>query len=183
MGFSSWGSRLIIGSMSRSFAWFLILSFFGFLMVYIIWYPDYREAERVQRKMMAMTTAALQESIIFTHMKYHMSSAAGSAKLDLLLLDGQGLDFNEKGYPVGFEHSESSLQLPLTVRDCRQLWDALLLTMRPMLDPAEDALFKVLAINGKCVFTSKKFFEQSIVYDPDTGRVQLSILKLNDYIN
>ncbi len=161
--------------MSRTFSWFVLATIFLSILIGIVFYPDYRQAEKIQRNMMAMTTAAFQEAIIFAHMKYHTQSVGRGAHLDLVTIDGKGLDFNANGYPIGVDHSESSLTLPITVQNCRQLWQTLLVALRPALAPSAGAVLNTSALNGKCVFTSIKHFEQSIVYDPNTGRVSLVV--------
>jgi hypothetical protein len=139
-------------------------------------FPDQRQAARIQRNMIAMTAAALQEAVIFSHLKYHLKSVGGDAYLDLFELNGEGVDFNSSGFPVGVSHTTDSLQLPVTQKHCRELWQTLLAPMQPMLAPDHYASFNVRASNGKCVFTSIGFVEFGIVYDPKLGRVQMTVV-------
>lgn len=163
-------------SFSRQFGWTLFLLTFASILFWLLANPNEREAARVHRNMMAMTTAAFQEAVIFAHMKYHTSTSGSGEYVDLFELNGAGIDFNRFGFPVGINQTSKSVILPITRQECRNLWDTLLAPMRPMLSPDQYASLTVSAINGKCVFTSMSFYEQSIEYNPETGRVSLNVV-------
>ncbi len=163
-------------SFSRQFGWTLILLFFASILFWLMANPDEREAARIHRNMMAMTTAAFQEAVVFAHMKYHTSTSGEGEIIDLFELNGKGIDINRYGFPVGINQTLASVNLPITQQECRNLWDTLLAPMRPMLSPDEFASLTVRSFNGKCVFTSMSFIEQSIEYDPETGRVRLYVV-------
>jgi hypothetical protein len=163
-------------TLSRQLGWAIVVVLFTAVLIGLLMFPDQRQAARIQRKMMAMTAAALQEAVVFSHMKYHTRSDNQTSYLDLFELNGQGVDFNSSGFPVGVSHTSDSVKLPITQRDCRELWETLLAPMRPMLAPDHYASFTVRASNGKCVFTSIGFVEYGIVYDPELGRVQLTVV-------
>ncbi|PWK52932.1 hypothetical protein [Pleionea mediterranea] len=159
---------------SRQFYWLLFIAVFALTLLWIINHPSDRQSIRLHNNMMAMTTMAFQEAIVFTHMKYHASANRTGAILDLVQLDHHNIDFNQHGFPVGTDHTESSVILPITTRNCRQLWIALLQPMSPMLQPDPYASLKAEAINGKCVFTSLNSPSTKITYSPVSGRVAMN---------
>ncbi len=162
---------------SRQTGWFITLLL---LIGYLLWtfnQPDPQVASKMHRNMMAMTTGALQEAVIFAHMKYHALGKANSGEqLDLLEISGEMLDFNAEGFPVGINHNSDSIKLPIRSTDCRQLWQLLLAPMRPYVQPEEHSSIRVEAFNGECVFTSTQYSNYKIKYSPKKGKVSFWVL-------
>lgn len=159
---------------SRQFFWLLFVAVFGLTLIWIVNHPSERQSNRLHDNMMAMTTMAFQEAIVFTHMKYHASAGRTGAILDLVQLDNHYIDFNQHGFPVGTDHTKSSVILPITTQNCRQLWVALLQPLSPLLQPDLHASLKVKAVNGECVFTSISDPAKKIIYSPENGRVSMN---------
>ena len=162
---------MMLQNFSRQFYWLLFIAVFALTLLWIINHPSDHQSNKLHDNMMAMSTVAFQEAIVFTHMKYHASANRTGAILDLVQLDNHKIDFNQHGFPVGTDHTESSVILPITTRNCRQLWTTLLQPLSPMLQPDHYASLKVKAVNGKCVFTSIKSPSSKITYSPVSGRV------------
>ena len=137
--------------------------------------PNYEQSGRLYQNMMSMSTAAFQEAIIFAHLQYHINPKKG-AGIDLVDIGGEGIDYNQLGYPVGIDRDQRTLLLPISVGDCRSLWQTLLAPMSPYLTPDDFASLEVKALRGKCVFTSVLYTEQRIIYDPNTGKVSLQVI-------
>jgi hypothetical protein len=162
-------------SKQRILGWVFFLASFITAMAWLWLHPNQRTASRLYQNLMASMTAALQESIIFAHMRYHANAVVGQPELDLIVVQGEGLDYNQQGFPVGIGHSQDSVELPINTGDCRDIWNTLVFQLRPLLEPAENAVLSVKSLYGECVFTSIKYNNQRIVYNPASGIVKLAI--------
>ncbi|NVJ62356.1 MAG: hypothetical protein HWE27_18355 [Gammaproteobacteria bacterium] len=160
---------------SRHLGWALLLIIFCFIF-FVIWsYPNQKARKTQYAKMLGVSSNALQQGIIYSHLKYHSLSDGTGAKLDLLKMGNSLVDFNQFGFPIGNSHTEDSLKLGITTAHCRELWDDLLQPMRPMITPEPRASLSVKAIQGKCVFTSLDYGNMAIEYKPASGSVQLQV--------
>lgn len=164
--------------MARRFSfgsWGLLLAIFAACYWGVIVLPDANEQRQSHLKMLAATTEALQKTVIYSHFKYFTATSGKGVKLNGLELDGKGLDYNEYGFPVGTEHTPDSLSLPVTAQHCRDLWNALLVTMQPMLVPAPSGVLEVKAYVGSCIFRSIQYPNMAIVYNTQRGSVQFMV--------
>ena len=142
----------------------------------MIWsYPNQNARKSHYAKMLGVSSNALQQAVIYAHLKYHALSDGKGAKLDLLQMDGSLIDFNKSGFPMGNSHTINSIKLSITTANCRELWNDLLHPMRPMILPEPRASLSVEAVRGKCVFTSTLYPNMSIEYSPEEGSVNLRV--------
>ena len=156
------------------YSWSLILVAFSAGIVFSVFKGDEDEPKAIYKDMVAMSTRAFQEGVIFAHLKYH-STGSRQKQLDVFSLDGQGLDFNTQGYPVGFEHTQESIRRAVTKRDCRQVWQYLQGPFRPTITPESDASFRALTKDGLCIYQSLVIESHQIVYNPRKGNVYLKV--------
>ncbi|WP_144392399.1 hypothetical protein [Pleionea sediminis] len=162
-------------AISRLITWSLVIGFFISSLLWSVLSPNERESRKADQQILTVTTSALQQAVIFSHMKFHAVSANKLNYIDLVKINDFGLDFNKQGFPIGTSHSENSITLPVTTNNCREIWNALLVVMQPMLEPEAQAKIRVKSLSGVCHFRSIKFPEHSILYNPKSGKVSLKI--------
>ncbi len=160
---------------SRTTGWIVSIVIALFLARYLLLSSMEDEEGHLYQSMMFMSTAAFQEAVNFSHMRYHASNKKGY-QIDLIELNGKLMDFNEEGFPTGFEQSETSIRLPISTNECRQLWISLLGSFRPLIEPEENAHLVVKAFKGQCIFALKYRQSHRIVYNPKTGRVKYQVI-------
>jgi len=159
---------------SSLIGWLLVFILFSIIVVAIRQFPDVEESRKRHLNMLSMTTSAFQQTVIYSHLKYHSAKHKGAA-LNVLDLGAGELDFNRFGFPIGVNHDAITLGLDVTPVDCESIWYSMVGAMSPMLAPNSSGIFTTIAVSGNCVFRSIQYPDMAIVYNPARGSVQLNV--------
>ncbi len=121
-----------------------------------------------------------KNAILHAHLHFQINQAKG-CKIDCLVRNSVGLDFNSLGYPISTRYSLQNLpfdplisEITSSNTDCAQIWSFLMGPLHNHINTEQSpyqALFRQL--DKSCVYRSRNLPENAIIYKSNRGTVQL----------
>ena len=121
-----------------------------------------------------------RKAILHAHLHFQINQARG-CKIDCLVRNSIGLDFNSLGYPISTRYDLQNVPTDPFISDitnnnsdCAQIWSFLMGPIHKHINTDQSpcqALFRQL--DKSCVYRYKNLPESSIIYKSNRGTVQL----------
>jgi len=134
-------------SIKSSSFYLILLVMVACAVAYVFWIRQPSVVAQYEKQGAIMGFRAFKESIRFAHYKYRANepdnAKANMTYVDIWLNDeGEGLDFNGMGYPVGVNKKPDQAWAPLAEDNCIQIWRFLLGDVFPVYIKENASQFK-----------------------------------------
>jgi hypothetical protein len=149
----------------------------GFFSFFLLFAKNPSVHENLNRHAFKLNFSAFSNGIKFANYKFiaQRKDVNEDYTKDVWLDKKVGLDFNLSGFPIGTEFGDKSYQLPQTAKDCLQLWNFVLGSLKPKISILKNKhdYWVLLNEQGECEYRDPNVAELFVMYDANEGKVKL----------
>ncbi len=139
---------------------------------YLIFIRQPSLTQSLNRQAFFLNFSALKNGIYLANIRFITNHQLDSP-LDRWISNNIGLDFNQKGFPIGTDVTNNQQQTPLSSNDCLTIWKFVLGPLQPkiFLTHQQDSYHARLSKNNICIYISNQLDDAEIHYNALTGKV------------
>jgi len=152
---------------------FILLVIVGVIYLLLIKKPS--AADNIVRQAFQLNSSAFENGIYFANIRF-LTKNPDRNQLDQWLIGKVGLDYNQKGFPIGTDIEDFDQQTPKTSENCRQIWQFILGPLQPKLHLSKknSGYWTYLNEQNVCIYQRDRLNKMILSYHSETGRVYLT---------
>lgn len=162
----------LIGTTSKtSYLYAGLVVIFALVFCYLWFFDDPSAKEQFDEHAFTMSAESLKNSIYLANLKF-VSRPNSNSFIDIWTENDQGLDFNQKGYPIGINLLNFIGNQPINKPQCEEVWNFFMSPLQPIKQIGDKSGFIAeIDTKGRCSYLNLSINDKRIIYNPTNGNV------------
>ena len=166
-------SSLTSTSLKSGYIYLVLIAMVLMGVVYLLIGPS-KPHNNLRKHAFYLTNSAFKNGIYLAHSKFQLRKTPNKT-LNIWSDNHAGLDFNDKGYPIGTSILDPKTNTPLSKEHCIEIWKFILGPLQPSIstEKLEKDYWVEIDQQKKCIYLSSYDQKMQLSYHSLTGKTKI----------